>query len=299
MIEAKIKCPDCGSNKFFHDREKGEVICRACSFVVAEAQFDFAEDTRAFDFEELERKSRSGSPFDPRVANNLTTQIGNKSDLEKLGRKQKQLMQRIRKKNNWTSNSLEINYNTAFNILKMLASYLNIPQSVEKEAALIYRRSAEKGLTIKRSIESIVAASLYIAGRLYALPKSMDEFVEASKINKKILGKTYKLITRELDIKLVPSNPTDYVEKFGSILVLGAKTQTRAINMIEQAKKKQMLSGLSPISVAATTLYLSGLKEGERRTQKEVAEQTGITEATLRSRCKDFIKALKLNVKIR
>ncbi len=299
MIEAKQRCPDCGSQKFFHDREKGEVICRECSFVVAESQFDFSADTRAFDFEELEKKSRSGSPFDPRVANNLTTQIGNRADIEKLSKKQKQLMQRIRKKNNWTSNSLEINYNTAFNNLKMLASYLKIPESAEKEAALIYRRAAEKGLTIKRSIESIVVASLYISSRLYALPKSMDEFVEASKISKKILGKTYKLIIRELELKIVPSNPIDFVEKFGSILNLGAKTQTKAIKMIEEAKKKQMLSGLSPISVAATTLYLSGLKENERRTQKEVAEKTGITEATLRSRCKDFIKALKLKVKIR
>ncbi len=299
MIEAKTKCPDCGSQNFFHDREKGEVICRDCSFVIAESQFDFAEELRAFDFEELEKKSRSGSPFDPRVANNLTTQIGNRSDLNKLSRKQKQLMQRIRKKNNWTSNSLEINYNTAFNNLKILASYLKMPESAEKEAAVIYRRAAEKGLTIKRSIESIVIASLYIASRLHALPRSMDEFVEASKINKKILGKTYKLIIRELNLKLFPSNPGDYIEKFGSILNLGAKTQTKAIKMIEEAKKKQLLSGLSPISVAATTLYLSGLKEGEKRTQKEVAEKTGITEATLRSRCKDFIKALKLKVKIR
>ena len=127
----------------------------------------------------------------------------------------------------------------------------------------------------------------------------MEEFVKASKISKKVLGKTYKMIVRELDLKLTPSNPVDYVERFGSALGLSAKVQTEAIKMIEKSQNQEITSGLSPVSVAATTLYLSALKLGERRTQKEVSEATNITEATLRSRCKDFMKALKIKVKIR
>ena len=298
MTEAK-ECPDCGNNDFFMNREKGEVICRACSYVLDESLIDFGDETRSFDFTEAQLKSRSGAPFDPRVANNLTTAVGNYKDLDKLPKKQKQLMQRIRKKNNWTSNSLEINFQTALTQLKVVASFLKVPDSIEKEAAIIYRKAAEKGLTIKRSIESIVVGSLYIASRLYGLPKSMDEFVKASKISKKVLGKTYKLIVRELNLNITPADPVDFVSRFASALNLTAKVQTSALGFIEQAKIKQMLSGLSPISVAATTLYLAGLKEKEKRTQKEVAETTGITEATLRSRCKDFIKELNIKVKIR
>lgn len=298
-MSSEAKCPDCGHENFFVDSDKGEVICRNCSFVVEDAQIDFTSETRAFDLAQLETRSRTGAPFDPRVANNLSTAIGNRQDLSKLDRRQKVLMQRIKKKNNWTSNSLEINFNTALNNLKMISNYLKLPEYVEKEAAVIYRNAAEKGLTIKRSIESIVVGSLYIAARIHGIPKSMDEFVKASKISKKVLGKTYKLIVRELSLKLVPCDPVDFVARFASILNLSAKVQTSALKMIEQAKKKQMLSGLSPISVAATTLYLSGLKEKEKRTQKEVADKTGITEATLRSRCKDFIRELKLKVKVR
>jgi len=299
MVLTETNCPDCGHGNFFVNREKGEVICRNCSFVVEDTQVDFTSETRAFDLEQFENKSRTGAPFDPRIANNLATAIGNRRDLSKLNRKQKFLMTRIRKKNNWTSNSLEINFNTALSNLKMISSYLKLPQYVEKEAAVIYRSSAEKGLTIKRSIESIVVGSLYIAARMHGLPKSMDEFVKASKITKKVLGKTYKLIARELQIKLMPADPIEFVPRFASTLKLTAKVQTSALKMIAQAKAKQMLSGLSPISVAATTLYLSGLKEKEKRTQKEVAEKTGITEATLRSRCKDFMRELNLKVKIR
>jgi len=298
MIDIK-NCPDCGHNSFFHNKDKGEVICRNCSYVIDDTLIDFGEDSRAFDFEEMSNKSRTGAPFDPRVANNLTTAVGNSTDLDRLPKKTKQLMQRIRKKNSWTSSSLEVNFSTALTQLRLISSYVRLPDQVEREAAVIYRRAAEKGLTIKRSIESIVVGSAYIAARQYGLPKTMDEFVKASKISKKVLGKTYKMIVRELDLKLTPSNPVDYVERFGSSLGLSAKVQTEAIKMIEKSQNQEITSGLSPVSVAATTLYLSALKLGERRTQKEVSEATNITEATLRSRCKDFMKALKIKVKIR
>ena len=300
MISSDKKCcPDCGNDKFFLNKQKGEVICRNCSYVVDESMVDFGNDIRGSDFEDVQSKSRTGAPFDPTVANNLSTAVGTKADLMKMDKKARQKMERIRKKNNWTSNSLEINFNTALNQLKMISSYLKIPDFVEKESARIYRQAAERGLTIKRSIESIVVGSLYVATRIHGIPKSMEEFVKASKISKKVLGKTYKLIVRELNLKLVPADPIEYVPRFASALGLSAKVQTKAIEYIAQAKEKEMLSGLSPISVAATTLYLAALKEGERKTQKEVADTTGITEATLRSRCKDFMRDLKITVKIR
>jgi transcription initiation factor TFIIB len=248
----------------------------------------------------MQSKSRSGAPFDPRVVNNLQTSVGSWSDIARVDDKRKRLkFQRMRKKNNWTSNSLEVNFSTALNQLATISSFLKIPNYVEKEAAVIYRQAAEKGLTVKRSIESIVVGSLYVATRVHSIPKSMEEFVSASKITKKVLGKTYKLIVRELKIKLIPSDPVEFVPRFASALGLSAKVQTRAVEYIVTAKEKEMLSGLSPISVAATTLYLAGLVEGERKTQKDVADTTGITEATLRSRCKDFMRDLKIDVKIR
>lgn len=296
----KKECPDCGNGTFFLNKAKGEVICRNCSMVIDELMVDLGNDTRGSDFEEMQSKSRTGAPFDPRVVNNLQTSVGNWKDIAKVGDKRaRQKLQRMRKKNNWTSNSLEVNFSTALNQLATLSSFLKIPNYVEKEAAVIYRQAAEMGLTVKRSIESIVVGSLYVATRIHAIPKAMDEFVSASKISKKVLGKTYKLIVRELNLKLIPSDPIEFVPRFASALGLSAAVQTMAVEFIEQAKEKEMLSGLSPISVAATTLYLSGLKQGERKTQKEVADTTGITEATLRSRCKDFMRDLKIDVKIR
>lgn len=292
-------CPDCGCKRFLTNKKSGEVICRECNFVIEDAMVDFSDESRSFDMEDLEKNSRSGAPFDPRVADNLATSIGNRADLAKLNTRTKSMIHRIKKKNAWTSSSFEQNLKHALTNLKLVAGQLNIPARVEKEAAEIYRKAAEKNLTLKRSIENIVVGALYIACRVNDFARSLKEFSELTGTDVKIIAKTYKMILRELNIKIIPINPIDYTARFASALKLSPKVQTKAVKLAEDLKKKGLTSGLSPVSVAASTLYIAGLMLKEKRTQREVAEISGITETTLRNRCKDIIKELKLKAKVR
>ena len=295
----KETCPDCGGHDFFHVKEKGEIICKKCSFVLDESVIDFGDEHRSFEFGDLEKNSRTGAPFDPRIADNLGTAIGNSQDLAKLNARTKKLIRRIKKKNSWTSSSLQQNLNTALTNLKVVSGQLNVPDRVEKEAAGIYRESAEKGLTLKRSIENLVVGAIYIACKMHGIARSLKEFADASSVEVKILAKTYKMMLRELNIKIVPTDPVDFMGRFASELGLSAKIQTKAMSFIAFIKKKGLMSGLSPVSVAASTLYIAGLVLGEKRTQKKIAEVSGITETTLRNRCKSMVKQLGIKVKIR
>ena len=289
------KCPECNSDKFHYLEGKGEVICKACGTVVDETTIDFGKDWGFT--EEGESISRSGSPFDPRVANNLRTSVGNYSDISKLSGSNRTIMNRIRKKNNWSASALEANFNNALTYMRSIASFLKITDVVEKEAAQIYRTAAERGLTKCRSNDCIVVAALYIACRIHGIPKTMTEFADAAGINKKVLGKTYKLLMRTLSIKVQPNNPLDYLSRFCSALKLSPKVQSRAAELIEEAQSKELLSGLNPLSVAASTMYIASLMLKEKRTQKELSETTGITEVTLRKRVKELVKGLDINKK--
>lgn len=298
MASEAQSCPDCGEHSFFINQEKGEVICRECSYVIDDAMIDFGRE-RFMDSEDLEKNSRSGAPFDPTITNNLMTQVGTTADLSKLPQNIKYMVKRIRKKNSWTSSSIENNLNRSLPQLKMICSYLKMPASVEKEAARIYRRGVEKGLTKARSCEGVIVASVYIASRMFGFPTTIKDIGETTKLNKKSIGKYYKLVLRELNIKIEPSNPLDYIAKYASLLELSPKTQSRAVEIAEEAQKKDITSGVSPVTIAATSLYLAALQMKERRTQKAVTDMTQITEVTLRTRCKDFVEALKLKVKVR
>ncbi len=298
MITAQLeteKCPECGSKDLYVMETKGQVICKKCSCVLDEKLVDFSHEW-SFNEDSEEKTSRAGSPFDPRVANNLKTNIGNYEDMSRLSSENKFLFKRLKQKNNWGV-SLEASFNNALSNLRVISSFLKLPEKVEKEGARIYRECAEKGLTRARSSESIVASSLYVACKIYGIPKTMKEFEKATGLNKKLIGKTYKFLARELQIKLAPANPIDYLDRFRSMLDLSPKTQTKATEIIENALKKEITSGCSPVTIAAVSLYLASLMEKEKRTQKRVAEVAGISEVSLRNRARDFLDKLKIKDK--
>jgi transcription initiation factor TFIIB len=293
-MEEKRVCPECGDNHFFVNREKGEIVCKSCSCVVEESMVDFGRE-RILDDEDFQKKSRTGAPFDPRVANNLITEVGAPSDIRKLPKSTQMLMNRIRKKNKWTSSSLEQNLGAGLTHLKMICEHLKVPERVEKESARIFRSSAEKGLTRARSRENIVAACIYIATKVNSMPKTLGEICNVTKIDRKSLTKTYKLLVRSLNIKILPSNPYDFLGRFNSELKLDPRIQTDAAKIIEKIEKFGINSGKNPTSLAATALYLATLKNKTRVTQKNISDVSGITETTLRNRCKEMMNKLELN----
>ncbi|MBS3175986.1 hypothetical protein J4457_02000 [Candidatus Woesearchaeota archaeon] len=299
MLLTKQKCPECGDSNFFHNRERGEIVCRSCSVVLDDAVVDFGRDSASFDEDSNPTGGRTGAPFDPRVANNLITTVGTREDIARLPRHQQLLMRRIRKKNNWTSASIEQNLGNALTHLGLISNSLGLPIRVEKEAASLYRMAAERNFTIARAMENVIAAAIYLSCRLDGSPKTLKEIANIAKVDKKILGKTYKLMARRLNIQIKPMSPKDFTARFASQLGLDAKTESRALEIIDMALESDLTSGKSPISVAATTLYLSALMHKQRKTQKLVAETADITEATLRARAQELIKELKLKIRIK
>lgn len=286
-------CPECGGEHFFVNKNKGEIICKQCSFVVEDAMPDFGKE-RMIDSEDFAKNSRTGAPFDPRVADNLITDVGSKEDLGRLNAKTRMLMQRIRKRNRWTSSSLQQNFNANLGNLKLISSSLNLPDRIEKESARIYRESVERGITRARSNDNILAASVYIASKIQDMPKTLNEVATASQIDKFTIARTAKLIMKGLGIKLLVSNPIDFIERFGSEIDLEPIVQTKSIKLIERMKKAGVTSGKNPASLAATAIYLTTLMTNTRVTQKKISEVSGITETTLRNRTKEMIAALKI-----
>ena len=148
-------------------------------------------------------------------------------------------------------------------------------------------------------MESVISGALYAACRRHEVPRTLDEFSEASGIDKKEIGRTYRFITRELGIKILPSNPADYVARFSSSLKLSAETQSHAVEILERAQKNELTSGRGPTGIAAAALYVSALIHGEKRTQREVADVAGVTEVTIRNRYKELLDELDLEKDIK
>lgn len=294
------KCPECGGINLFWNREKGEVICKDCGLVIEDKMVDFGQEWKEYSGEEGERKSRTGAPMTyTQFDMGLGTEVGQKGDLAKLGGKERSKFFRLRKWQYRISTAIERNLKLALAELKRVSSYLKLPKSVEEESARIYTLAVQRGLVRGRSMESVVAGTLYAACRRHDVPRTLDELSEASGIEKKEIGRTYRFVTRELGITILPSNPADYIARFSSALKLSAETQSRAVEILEQAQKTELTSGRGPTGIAAAALYVSALIHGEKRTQREVADVAGVTEVTIRNRYKELLDKLDLNKEVK
>ena len=296
MAEKTVKkCPECGATNLKVNRDRGEVACRECGLVLEDTMVDFEQEWREFDAEAAEKKRRTGAPMSyTHFDQGLGTEVGTKADYYKLGGGNKNKFFRLRKWQQRISTAIERNLKLALSELKRVSSYLKLPSNVEEEASRMYTRAVQKNLVRGRSMESVVAGCVYAACRRQGVPRTLDEIAEASDVEKKEVGRTYRFVTRELDIKILPSNPADHVPRFASRLNLSAETQTRAVEIIEAAQRAELTSGRGPTGIAAAALYVSSLINGEKRTQREVADVAGVTEVTIRNRYKELLEELGL-----
>ncbi len=285
-----LKCPVCGSKEFIYNPKTSELVCTKCGYVIEEVPY-LGKEYRIIESSDFEEKSRTGSVLKySNIASSLSTEIkSNESDIESVtfARKLKKWQQR-------STSSYERNLKLAQQELKRLSSFLQLPKQAEETALKLYLTAVEKGLIRGRSIETVVAACVYISCRMHDVARTMDEIVKASNIHKRELGKAIKHLNQVLKIKIAPIDITEYVHRFSSILGLPAEVTATAVDIVEKAKKAGITAGRGPAGIAAAAIYLACVNHGIQKTQKEIAQVAGITEVTIRNRYKEIIEKLEL-----
>ena len=289
------KCPKCSSVRINKDTIRGEIVCMDCGYVIEENLIDFSQEWREFDSDDVSGRRRAGAPISlSRHDKGISTELGmGYSDIFKLPPKLRPKFLRLKKWQQRISTATERNLKYALAELKRYTSQLSLSPGVEETSALIYRRAVAKELVRGRSMESVVASALYAACREHGTPRTLDEIAEVANIPKREIGRTYRFLSRQLGIRILPTDPVDYIPRFASNLKLSGKTVTKALDILEKAKEKELTSGRGPTGVAAAVLYISAQLTGEKKTQREVAEVAGVTEVTIRNRYKELIKSLK------
>ncbi len=302
--EEKLVCPECGSEDVVIDAIRGERICNQCAIVLKGRIIDEGPEWRAFNTEERDRRSRVGSPTTFSVHDKgLSTIIGyeNRDSFgNKLTASRRAQVYRLRK---WqirtrVHSSTDRNLAFAMSELERLSSQLGIPRNVKETAAIVYRRAVEKKLVRGRSIEAMVAATIYASARVRRVPRTLDEISSESHISKKELGRCYRLLLRELYLNIPLASPIDYLVRFGTELKLSGMCQRKAAEILAKAKESGLTAGKDPTGLAAAAIYIAGILNGERRTQREIAEVAHVTEVTVRNRYKELVKKLNIAITI-
>jgi len=271
--------------------EDGNKVCTNCGTILEQV---FVEDERrAYSKEEVNNRKQtepSWREFGPRTIL-PSSKIDSKGKV--INSKKGVMFSRLSKIQRSLINSLERNFWEAKPKLKLYASKLNIPEYISETAWRIYIEVAKNKLTMGRSIDGFIAASLYAAIRIHEFPKLLDDVSDASMVPSRTLFRSLGMIVRMilpvLGLDYHPISAEQLIFLFGNRLGLPEEIKIKAIKILQKTTKKGLsFIGKDPKGLAAAVLYLVARKTEFKKTQIEIAQAAKVTEVTLRSRVKDI-----------
>jgi transcription initiation factor TFIIB len=294
-------CSGCNSRKTITDVESGEIVCGSCGLVITEKSLDQRPEWRAFTGDEFESRKRTGDPTSlGRHDRGLTTVIS-KADRDSTGRildpAVRYSMHRLRMWNARTQTDApgERALRHALMELDKLRDKMALPEATAEKTAYIYRKAVKHGLNKGRSIRAVLAAAIYIACRESGQDRRIREIAKISNITQKEIARSYRMLVLELDLKVPQADPIKCINVIANRGQLSEKTKREAIKLMKKVVKTKISAGKDPMGLAASVLYMACLGTGEAITQKELARTAGVTEVTVRNRCKNLSDSLELN----
>ncbi len=286
-------CPECDG----HVVVRGDQThCEDCGLVVDEDRIDRGPEWRAFDAAERDEKSRVGSPTTTMMHDRGLSTTIDWRDKDGYGgtlsnRKRRQF-QRLR---TWderfrTRDSSDRNLKHALGELERMGAALDVPDSAEETASVIYRRALEDGLLPGRSIEGMATAALHAAIRQAGVPRSLEELATVSRIDYLEAARSYRYLVRELELPMAPPDPLEYVPRYASTLGLSNETERRAHELLKSGMEAGLHSGKHPVGLAAAALYAASRLTEETLTQDAVSEAADVSNVTIRNRYQELLE---------
>ena len=151
----------------------------------------------------------------------------------------------------------------AFRTIGNMADRINLTKTIVDRANNLFKM-VHDGRNLKgRANDAIAAAVLYIACRQEGVPRTFKEIVAVSTVSKKEIGRCFKLILKAHDTSVELITTGDFMSRFCGTLSLSHGTlsfcevQRAATCIAKRAVDFDIVSGRSPISVAAAAIYMA------------------------------------------
>lgn len=90
-----------------------------------------------------------------------------------------------------------------------------------------------------------------------------------------------------------------YISKLANMAKIDTKVERLAIDIAHKTNDHLLADGKSPHGLAAAYIYLASVLLGVSLLQMEISSFAGITEVTIRNRCKDILSSFKMTIYVR
>jgi transcription initiation factor TFIIB len=278
-----IICPNCGDGQKVTDIESGELICIKCGYVIHERVGDEEQDWSVL-AREPASKLRTSPTSLARSGMGLSTIIGrpDRSAGSGLNAAMRSTFDRLRTWDFRIKGQDERSLRRAFVDLDRLRGTLRLSDAIVEKAAYIYRRAQEQGLVRGRTMRAVMGAAIYIVQREMGISGTLDDIIRATNTKEKDLARAYRILIRELDLKVPMVDPVKCVSRVANKANISERTKRKAMNMIYDVVNSGLAAGKDPMGLAASVLYVSCVNSGEVKSQAAIADAAGVSEVTLR-----------------
>lgn len=151
-----------------------------------------------------------------------------------------------------------------------------------ERSAYIYRKAQERGLVRGRTVKAVMGASIYVVFREMGVSRVLDDVSKEMGVKRKDLAKVYRVIIKELDLKVPMIDPIKCIAKIANKLDVSERTMREAISLMNNIISSGLATGKDPIGMAGAALYITCIERGEKVNQEDLAEAAGASVVTLR-----------------
>ena len=306
------KCTVCNSS-LVDDTVNGEIICSGCGIVMAEHIEDHGPEAKSSSLEDKMKLARAtGQTSYSQHDLGITTEIsvgstdfsGKKinaemaSQMHRLGKWQ----QRVR-----VASSRDRRLSNVLGTISEICQKSSLPKNVIETASLIYRGLDGKDIKVKgKSVVSISAAVVYMACKQCDVIRSLEEILreichaKELKSKTKLASRYYRTLVMEDGTVTAPIVTMDkYISKIANMTNTETRVERLSLEIAEKTKDRNIADGKAPNGIAAAYLYIASILLGQSVLQRDISSVSGVTEVTIRNRCKEILSGFKLKVTLR
>lgn len=297
-LNITLTCPEC---KIFPPDlierfSEGDIVCGSCGLVLSDRVVDTRSEWRTFsnDDQNGDDPSRVGDAGNPLLdTEDLSTMISYVPENVKAGRELNRAQSKslVDRKDNALA--------AAYAKISQMCDGYQLPKIVQDGAKEVYKLVYDEKTLRGKSQESIMAAAIFIGCRKANVPRTFKEIWALTSVPKKEIGKVFKLMSKEIQAKNA-ANPNAYsliqdseqttqtsaedlIRRFCSNLGLNNELTNASEYIARRCKVLGVLAGRSPITIAATVIYMSSLIFGADVTPSKIASNTGVSDGTIKT----------------
>ena len=299
-----LECPECKQNPPDLIEDNADTICANCGMVLAERLVSYESEWRTFNSDEGkgDDPNRVGeADNDLYLGSNAGTQIGGGGpNVSRETRKLKKAQ--ALQQDNKADKALQAAYSQIDTWSERAKLTNNIKMSAKGYYKQVYEANALRG----KSLECILAASLFIACRQHKAPRSFSEIMALTYVPKRDLGRVYKQLEKFLQKRSTESiqaieesggvanrdavgfkptestKPEQLCERYNNMLGGPFRVGRIAGLLAQKIPEIKELAGRSPLSNAAACVYFASHLIGYGKSTKQISEVAGVSDATIK-----------------